>query len=108
MTKGKKSRASVLRRELLTFLLLGLIGVSLLPLMIFLVGAEIFGDHASNSFGDFYREIHAGLRSGRPVVGFLVASPYVVWQLLRATFHVFGRMKPARAPARPRVDPEMR
>ena len=108
MTRGKNSLASVLRRELLTLLLLGLIGISLLPLMIFLVGAEIFGDYASNRFGDFYREVHGGLRSGNLVVWFLVASPYVVWQLLRATFHVFGRMKPARAPARPRVDPEIR
>jgi hypothetical protein len=108
MTKGKKSFAAVLRRELVTVALLGLIGVSLLPFAIYLVGAEIFGDYAGNGFGDFYRNIHSNLRQGQPVVIFLLISPYLVWQLLRLSFYTFRRMAPTAPAIKPRVDPKIR
>jgi hypothetical protein len=108
MTEGRKSVAGVLRQELAIFALLALVGVLLLPLMIYLVGAEIFGDYAGIGFGDFYRDIHSDLRQGRPVVVFLLMSPYLVWQLLRLSLYVFRRMAPVKQPARPRVDPEIR
>lgn len=108
MTKGNKSFAGTLRVELATLAVLGLVGVLLLPLMIYLVGAEIFGDYAGNGFGDFYRAIHSDLRVGQPVVVFLVVSPYFVWQLLRLTFFGFRRLKPTKPPARPRVEPGIR
>jgi hypothetical protein len=109
LTKSNKSLfASILRVEFVTLALLGLVGVLLLPLMIYVVGAEIFGDYAGNGFGDFYRSIHSDLRGGQPVVIFLVVSPYFVWQLLRLSFFGFRRLKSTPAPERPRVDPEIR
>ncbi len=108
LTKGNKSFASILRVEFVTLALLGLVGVLLLPLMIYVVGAEIFGDYSGNGFGDFYRSIHSDLRGGQPVVIFLVVSPYFVWQLLRLSFFGFRRLKPTPPLARPRVDPEIR
>ena len=108
MTKSNKSFASILRVEFATLVLLGLVGVLLLPLMIYLVGGEIFGEYAANGFGDFYRSLHSDLRLGRPVVIFLIISPYFVWQLLRLSFFGFRRLKPTPPPARPRVDPQIR
>ena len=107
MTESKKSVAGILRHELATFALLTLVGVSLLPLIIYLVGAEIFGGYAGTGFGDFYRDVHSDLRRGQPVVVFLLMSPYLVWQLLRFSLYVFRRMAPVRQPARPRIDPEI-
>ena len=108
MTEGRKSIAPILRREVVVFLVMGLIGVLLLPLMIYLVGAEIFGAYSGNGFGDFYRDIHSNIRQGQPVVIFLVISPYLVWQLLRLSFYIFRAMAPARAPAKSRIEPEIR
>ena len=84
------------RRELVTFVLLALLGVFFLPLAIYLVGNEIFGAFSGSGFGDFYRTLHSDLRDGQPVVLFLLLSPYLVWQLLRLTFYTFRRMAPPR------------
>lgn len=108
MTEGKKSIRAVLRRELATLVLLVLVGVVLLPLTIYLVGESIFGDYAGGRFGDFYRDIQSDLRLGRPVVIFLMISPYLVWQLLRLSFYGFRRTAPVPPQARPRIDPEIR
>jgi hypothetical protein len=86
----------IVRREALTLLLLLFGGVLLLPIAIYIVGGEIFGSYSGRGFGDFYRDIHGDLRDGQSVVIFLLLSPYLVWQLLRASFHIFRRMSPTR------------
>ena len=96
MTDKEKSIKRVLRKELVTLLLLALAGLLLLPLSIYLVGAEIFGEYGDHGFGDFYRNLHSQLRAGNPVVTFLMISPYLVWQILRMSFYVFRRMAPSR------------
>lgn len=100
MTEHKNSFKRLLRKELVTLALLALIGVLLLPLSIYFVGAEIFGEYAGYGFGDFYRDLHSKLRAGNPVVTFLMISPYLVWQLMRATFFIFRRMAPSRQQGR--------
>jgi len=96
MAENNKSFKRLLYREAVTLLLLGLAGVLFLPLSIYFVGAEIFGDYAGSGFGDFYRDLHSKLREGNAVVTFLMLSPYLVWQLLRASIIVFARTAPAR------------
>ena len=104
MTEIRNSFKRTLRRESVTLLLLLFVGIFLLPLAIYLVGAEIFGEYISGGFGSFYRDIHSDLREGQPVVIFLLLSPYLVWQLLRLSFYVFRRMSPGRHRARPQAD----
>ncbi len=81
-------------KEILTLLLLILAGVLLLPIAVFLVGSVVFGRYAGSGFGQFYRDIHGDLMDGQAVVIFLLFSPYLVWQLLRLTFHLFQHMAP--------------
>ncbi len=85
-----------MRRELVTFVLLAFVGVLVVPLAIYLVGAEIFGEYAGAGFGDFYRDIHSDLREKQPVVIFLLISPYLVWQILRISIYAFRRTAPSR------------
>lgn len=96
MSDNRKPLMQILRRETLTLLLFLFAGVLLLPIAIYIVGGEIFGAYSGSGFGDFYRDIHGDLRDGQSVVIFLLLSPYLVWQLLRASIDVFRRMSPAR------------
>ena len=91
------SAIRIIRQEAILLLIMALIGVLFLPTAIYIVGAEVFGSYAGAGFGEFYREIHSALRTGQPVIVFLLFSPYIIWQLVRLTFVVFFRMAPARA-----------
>lgn len=82
------------RREIILLLVLVSASLLLMPIVIYLVGAEIFGDYAGNGFVDFYRDIYSDLRDTQTVVMFLLLSPYLIWQLLRLTLHLFRRMTP--------------
>jgi hypothetical protein len=106
MTESRNSFKRVLRRESVTLLLLVLVGIFLLPLAIYLVGADIFGEYVSGGFGSFYRDIHSDLREGQPVVIFLLISPYLVWQMLRLSFYTFRRLSPGRHRVRPQANPD--
>jgi hypothetical protein len=96
MTESRSLFVRVLQRELLTLLLLLLVGVFLLPLAVYLVGTAIFGEYTGSGFGSFYRDIHGNLRAGESVVIFLMASPYLVWQLLRLSLNAFRLFTPLR------------
>lgn len=78
-------------RESALFLLLLLTGLLFLPIVIYLVGKTIFGEYAGAGFSGFYGLLHSKLRSGEPVVWFLVLSPYLIWQLFRLTLWAFQR-----------------
>jgi hypothetical protein len=68
-------------------LLLGLVfaGLVLLPIAIYVVGNQVFGDYGEQGFGGFFRELGGKIRGGDAVAWFLVLSPYLVWQILRLT-----------------------
>lgn len=70
-----------------------------MPVVIYLVGGNIFGQYAGNGLADFYRDIYGDLGDGQAVAMFLLLSPCIVWQLLRLAVHLFRRMAP---PAKPR------
>jgi hypothetical protein len=78
-------------RETALFLLLLLTGLLFLPILIYVVGTTIFGEYAGTGFWSFYGLLHSELRSGKPVVSFLVLSPYLIWQVSRLTIWAFRR-----------------
>ena len=79
------------KKESALFLVLLLVGVLFLPIAIYWVGGEVFGDYGSSGFSAFFGAVHRDLRDGQLVVWFLVLSPYLVWQLTRLTRWGFKR-----------------
>lgn len=76
-------------RETALFLMCLFSGVLLLPIAIYLVGQNIFGDYGGAGFAEFYGDLHSQVRNGELVVWFLILSPYLLWQSLRVTFALF-------------------
>ncbi|HEX2139083.1 MAG TPA: hypothetical protein VHG33_05165 [Woeseiaceae bacterium] len=70
-------------KETALFVVLGFIGLAVLPLCIYLVGQAVFGEYGNGGFSGFFAELHRKLRQGEPTVWFLLFSPYLLWQLLR-------------------------
>lgn len=81
--------------ELALALSLLLAGLVLLPLAIYLTGQSVFGEYGGAGFADFYGRISGELREGRPVVWFLVLSPYLILTLLRLTVWAFQKSRAA-------------
>lgn len=75
--------------ELVLALSLVFAGMVLLPLAIYFTGQSIFGEYSGAGFSEFYRRLSGEVREGRPVVWFLVLSPYLILMLLRFTFWAF-------------------
>ena len=89
MNRSATPATQAAKRELLVFAGCLLFGVLLLPVAIYLVGAQVFGDYGGDGFGGFYGGIFRGVLTGDLVTWFLVLSPYLVWQSLRWTFRLF-------------------
>ncbi len=81
--------------ELALALTLMFAGLVLLPLAVYLTGQSVFGEYGGAGFSDFYRRLSGEVREGRPVVWFLVLSPYLIFMLLRFTFRAFLRTRRA-------------
>ncbi len=79
--------------ELALALMLLFAGMVLLPLTIYLTGQSVFGEYGGAGFSDFYGRLSGELREGRPVVWFLVLSPYLILMLLRFTIWAFLRAR---------------
>ena len=85
MAKTLKQKA--LKEAALFFGLLFL-GFVLMPVAIYIVGQQVFGNYGGYGYADFFGTLSGKIRSGEPVAWFLVLSPYLAWQTLRLT--VFG------------------
>lgn len=70
-------------------------GLVLLPLAIYFTGQSVFGEYGGAGFADFFRRLSGDIREGRPVVWFLVLSPYLILMLLRFTIWAFQRSRRA-------------
>jgi hypothetical protein len=70
--------------ELFLFSTLLFCGFVLLPVLIFLVGDRVFGDF-DGGYGNFFGQISRDILNGRGVTWFLVLSPWLVIQVIRAT-----------------------
>jgi hypothetical protein len=91
MSGSSTSRAKSGRKEVLLALLLVLVGLLVLPAVIYAVGQAMFGEYGGAGFAGFYGELVAKLLSGELSVWFLVLSPYVCWQVLRFSVAAFKR-----------------
>jgi len=91
MPDDKSRWTTTVKRESLLFLWLLLAGLVLLPMAVYIVGRQVFGDYGGAGFPAFYGMLHSDLRSGRPAIWFLVLSPYLVWQTARLTHYAFRR-----------------
>jgi len=92
-TDARNNLKEIALKELALFLVALLFGMVLLPLCIYFIGRALFGEYAGMGFSDFYGMLHSELRSGQPVVWFLMLSPYLAWQLLRLSIYGFRRQR---------------
>jgi hypothetical protein len=77
-------RKTVLK-ELALFLALLFLGLVILPITIFLVGQQIFGEYGGAGFSGFFNSLASKLRDGNWVAWLLVLAPYLAWQSIRLT-----------------------
>jgi hypothetical protein len=70
-------------------------GLVLLPLAVYLTGQSVFGEYGGAGFGEFYRQLSGDVRQGKPVVLFLILSPYLILMLMRLTIWAFVRSRRA-------------
>lgn len=66
-----------LAREIALFTVLLFAGFVLLPIAVWLVGNEIFGEYGGAGYGDFFGTLSAKIRGGDPAAWFLILSPYL-------------------------------
>lgn len=83
-----KSLKQIAQKEAALFFGLLFCGFVLMPVGIYLVGQEVFGDYGGYGYADFFGTLSAKIRNGETVAWFLVLSPYLAWQTLRLT--IFG------------------
>jgi len=79
------------RRELLWLLIALVVGVLLLPPLIWLVGSRVFGPYAGGGSRDLVDHFFVGLGQGRAALWLVALGPYLVisgwrgtWAALRA------------------------
>ena len=58
-------------------------GLIVLPILIFVVGQQIFGSYAGAGFRGFFGDLASKLVAGQFYAWLLVLSPYIAWQTLR-------------------------
>lgn len=91
MSENTKFLRKTVTRESVLFLILFLLGLFLLPVIIYTVGTSIFGEYAGDGFWAFFGLLQGELWNGEAVVWFLVLSPYLIWQLFRLTMRAFRK-----------------
>ena len=73
----------MIRKELALFVGFLFIGLVVMPVAIYFVGQNIFGEYGGHGYGQFFNELSGRIRGGDGVAWFLVLSPYLGWQTLR-------------------------
>ena len=80
-----KTLKQIALKEAALFFGLLFLGFVLMPIAIYLVGQDVFGDYSGYGYADFFGNLSAKIRAGELVAWFLVLSPYLAWQTLRLT-----------------------
>ncbi len=72
-------------KEFTVFVSLLFVGFVLMPIVIYWIGQNIFGNYGGNGYGDFFGTLSAKIRNGEIVAWLFVLSPYLAWQSFRLT-----------------------
>ena len=80
-----------LTREIALFVGLLFVGFVLVPIAIFFLGQQIFGEFGGQGYADFFGTLSAKIRRGESVAWFFVLAPYLIWQTLRLTLYGWRR-----------------
>lgn len=97
MGENRSVFKKTLKREAALFLSLLFLGLVVMPIVIYVVGRNLFGTYGGAGYGDFFNMLSGKVRSGDRVAWFLVLSPYLAWQTLRLTLYGWRRTTAARA-----------
>jgi len=73
----------VIRKEAGLFVGFLFLGLIVMPVAIYVVGQNLFGEYGGYGYGQFFGELSGRIRSGDATAWFLVLSPYLGWQSLR-------------------------
>ena len=82
---GQTTFKQLALRESALFLGLLFLGFVIMPIAIYWVGQDVFGEFGGYGYADFFGTLSAKIRGGDPVAWFFVLSPYLAWQVLRLT-----------------------
>ena len=85
MNTEQKTLQNIALKEAALFVVLLFVGLVLMPIAIYVVGQQVFGEYGGYGYGEFFGDLSAKIRGGKAVAWFLVLSPYLVWQVLRLT-----------------------
>ena len=98
-----------LKKETALLVILGFVGLAVLPLCIWFVGQAVFGAYESSGPASFFGALQRELRQGEPAAWFLLLSPWLLWQLGRLTLWGFRQLGPDRRASAPppREEPKL-
>ncbi len=85
MSENRSKFRKTLKRESALFVALLFLGFVLMPITIYVVGRDLFGEYGGAGYGEFFNMLSGKIRSGDRVAWFLVLSPYLAAQTLRLT-----------------------
>lgn len=83
MAEKPNALVKIVRKEAGLFIGFLFLGLIVLPVTIYFVGQNIFGEYGGQGYGEFFANLSGRIRSGDGVAWFLVLSPYLGWQTLR-------------------------
>lgn len=72
-------------KEIALFVGLLFLGFVLMPIAIYIVGQQFFGEYAGHGYGHFFGILSGKIRSWDIVAWFLILAPYLAWQIARLT-----------------------
>ncbi len=85
ITLSQNALKHLARKEGALFVGLLFFGLVLMPIIIYWIGNNVFGNYGGYGFGDFFGTLSGKIRHGEFVAWFFVLSPYLAWQTLRLT-----------------------
>tara|TARA_B100000959_G_scaffold69813_1_gene74001 strand:+ start:1617 stop:1868 length:252 start_codon:yes stop_codon:yes gene_type:complete len=80
-------------KKITIFILFFLIGLFVLPLLLFAINDFIFGKYTGNGFVDFYNDYFDLMKGGNIAAWFISFSPYLVYLCARITVQAFDYFK---------------
>lgn len=74
-------------KEVALFVGLLFFGFVIMPIAVYLVGQQFFGEYGGAGYSHFFGILSGKVRSWDIVAWFLILAPYLAWQIVRLTAH---------------------